>query len=57
MGIVEAGESPIAAAAREVEEETGWRPGPLTELIYSQPGAGIMDSAHHVFLAESALHR
>jgi len=54
MGIVEAGESPSAAAAREVEEETGWRPGPLTELIRSQPGAGIMDSTHHVFSASGA---
>jgi 8-oxo-dGDP phosphatase len=54
MGIVEAGESPVGAAAREVEEETGWRPGPLTELIRSQPGAGIMDSTHHVFRTTSA---
>ena len=28
MGRVEEGESPEQAAAREVEEETGWRPGP-----------------------------
>ena len=26
MGIIEPGESPIDAAARELEEETGWRP-------------------------------
>ena len=44
MGIVEPGEAPIEAAARELEEETGWRSGPLTELIHSQPGAGIIDS-------------
>ncbi|MFK4090086.1 NUDIX domain-containing protein [Kribbella sp. NPDC020789] len=54
MGIVEAGEAPIEAAAREVEEETGWRPGPLTHLIRSQPGAGIMDAVHHVFRATGA---
>jgi 8-oxo-dGTP pyrophosphatase MutT (NUDIX family) len=56
MGIVEPGETPEQAAAREVEEETGWRPGPLEPLIYSQPGAGIMDSAHHVFRAGSATY-
>ena len=56
MGIVEAGEAPVDAAAREVEEETGWRPGPLTALIRSQPGAGIMDSTHHVFRATGASH-
>jgi 8-oxo-dGDP phosphatase len=54
MGIVEREECPIDAAAREVEEETGWRPGPLTELIRSQPGAGIMDSTHYVFRTTSA---
>jgi 8-oxo-dGTP pyrophosphatase MutT (NUDIX family) len=54
MGIVETGEAPIDAAAREVEEETGWRPGPLTHLIRSQPGAGIMDAVHHVFRATTA---
>jgi 8-oxo-dGTP pyrophosphatase MutT (NUDIX family) len=56
MGIVEPGESPEQAAAREVEEETGWRPGPLAELIYAQPAAGIMDAAHHVFRADSATY-
>jgi 8-oxo-dGTP pyrophosphatase MutT (NUDIX family) len=49
MGIIEAGETPEAAAARELEEETGWRAGALTELIRSEPAAGIMDSRHFVF--------
>ncbi|GAA1656978.1 hypothetical protein GCM10009744_57320 [Kribbella alba] len=40
----------------KVEEETGWRPGPLSELIYSQPGSGIIDSAHHVFRAHTATY-
>jgi 8-oxo-dGTP pyrophosphatase MutT (NUDIX family) len=44
MGIVEPGETPEQAAAREVEEETGWRPGPLTDLVYAEPAAGIMDA-------------
>jgi 8-oxo-dGTP pyrophosphatase MutT (NUDIX family) len=54
MGLIEPGETPAEAGAREVEEETGWRPGPLAELIYSQPGAGIIDSSHHVFRATTA---
>jgi 8-oxo-dGTP pyrophosphatase MutT (NUDIX family) len=29
MGLVEEGETPEEAAAREVLEETGWRPGPI----------------------------
>ncbi len=55
MGLIEPGESPAEAAAREVEEETGWRPSELTELVYSEPAAGIMDSAHHVFRAPTAV--
>src|SRR5688500_14273748 len=31
-GIVDPGEDPAATARREVEEETGWRPGPLEPL-------------------------
>ncbi len=54
MGIIEAGESPEAAAARELEEETGWRAEGLSELIRSEPAAGIMDSRHFVYRAASA---
>jgi 8-oxo-dGDP phosphatase len=53
-GIVEPGETPVQAAAREVEEETGWRPGQLRELAYVQPIGGMTNAEHHVFLAESA---
>ncbi|GLU48119.1 NUDIX domain-containing protein [Nocardiopsis ansamitocini] len=56
IGGVEEGEQPAAAAAREVEEETGWRPGPLRPLLYTQPSSGISDSAHHIFFARSAEH-
>jgi 8-oxo-dGTP pyrophosphatase MutT (NUDIX family) len=55
MGLIEPGESPAEAAAREVEEETGWRVSGLEELVYSEPAAGIMDSAHHVFRATKAV--
>jgi 8-oxo-dGTP pyrophosphatase MutT (NUDIX family) len=54
MGLVEEGETPLAAAARETEEETGWRPGPMRPLLYAEPANGITDSQHHVFRADSA---
>jgi 8-oxo-dGTP pyrophosphatase MutT (NUDIX family) len=54
MGRIEEGEVPAQAAAREVEEETGWRPARLRPLAYAQPAAGIMDAAHHIFVAEEA---
>jgi len=53
-GIIDQGEEPIVAAAREVEEETGYRPNPLEPLITAEPGAGIMDTAHHLFQADGA---
>jgi 8-oxo-dGTP pyrophosphatase MutT (NUDIX family) len=56
MGRLDPGEEPMAAAAREVEEETGWRPGPLRPLIYSQPTNGISDSRHHIFRADEATY-
>ncbi len=54
-GIVEADEDAAVAAAREAEEETGWRPTwPMRHLITFQPMAGMVDSPHEVFLAEGA---
>lgn len=44
-------EEPAAAAAREVEEETGYRPRSMEHLATFEPMAGTMRSAHHVFLA------
>jgi 8-oxo-dGDP phosphatase len=56
MGRVEEGESPERAAAREVEEETGWRPGPLCLLVASQPSNGSVNSVHYLFRADGASH-
>lgn len=56
MGRVDAGEKPLDAAARETEEETGWRPYGLRPLLEVRPTAGISDSVHHVFVAERATH-
>ncbi|QSB04424.1 NUDIX hydrolase [Natronoglycomyces albus] len=55
LGGIEPGESAEAAARREVEEETGWRPtGALTPLTYTQPSPGLITSEHHIFRAEQA---
>lgn len=56
FGRIEEGEEPATAATREVEEETGWRPGPLRPLLYTQPTSGLSDSEHHVFRADGARH-
>lgn len=55
-GHVEAGESPEVAAAREVLEETGWRPGPLRHLVTYNPMNGLADKRFHLFVAEGATH-
>jgi 8-oxo-dGTP pyrophosphatase MutT (NUDIX family) len=54
MGKVEAGESAAEAAAREFEEETGWRAGPLQHLMSVQPTPGLCDSVHHVYRTDEA---
>lgn len=54
IGGIRGGEDPAAAAAREVEEETGWRPGVMEPLVIVHPTPGISDSRHHIFLADGA---
>ncbi len=53
-GRVEAGEQPITEAAREAEEETGWRPSLLRPLLCGQSANGISDARQHVFRADRA---
>lgn len=53
-GVVEDGEDVAAAAAREMLEETGWRPGPLHHLLTVEPSNGLSDARHHVYWAEGA---
>ncbi|AJE41946.1 NUDIX domain-containing protein [Streptomyces nodosus] len=55
MGLVEDGETPAEAAARELEEETGWRAGSLRPLVHAQPAAGITDSRHFLFRTRDAV--
>lgn len=56
IGGIRDGEEPAAAAVREVEEETGWRPGPMRPLIIVHQTPGISDSQHHIFWADAATH-
>ncbi len=55
-GLVEPGEQPIEAAAREFVEETGWEPGPLEHLTSLYPASGLSDQRFHLFLAPGARH-
>jgi ADP-ribose pyrophosphatase YjhB (NUDIX family) len=50
------GEAPVEAAARTVEEATGWSPGELSALLYVQPSAGLTTSQHHIFYANRATY-
>ncbi|WP_311132116.1 NUDIX domain-containing protein [Nonomuraea gerenzanensis] len=54
LGQVDEGEPPMAAAAREVEEETGWRPGALRPLLAVHPSNGFSDGLNHIYRADSA---
>nr|WSW70248.1 NUDIX hydrolase [Streptomyces sp. NBC_00995] len=53
-GVVEDGEEPADAAAREMEEETGWRPGPLRPLLTVEPSNGLTDARHHFYWGQEA---
>ena len=50
------GETPIAAAARETLEETGWRAGPLPPLVHFHPTNGLSDQVFHTFIADGATY-
>ena len=53
-GMVDGDEDPAAAAAREVEEETGWRPSELHHVASYQPMVGMVDSPHEIFVGRGA---
>jgi 8-oxo-dGTP pyrophosphatase MutT (NUDIX family) len=53
-GIVDEGEDGRSGAAREVEEETGWRPAKLEHLVTFQPMVGMVDAPHSVYVAQGA---
>lgn len=52
-GVIERGEAPEVAAARELLEETGCRAGVLTHLGSMNPNPALMSNHTHVFIAEN----
>jgi ADP-ribose pyrophosphatase len=50
-GTLKAGESPRECARRELEEETGYSPGALTELVRFYSSPGFCTELMHVFVA------
>jgi len=53
-GYVDVDENPAVTAAREVEEETGWRPRTMRLLTRFQPLVGTADFENLIFLGEGA---
>ena len=53
-GYVDDGEGPAAADAREVVEETGWRPRSIEFVMSCQPLIGNADFPQDLFLARGA---
>ena len=49
-GVVDAGEDPATTAAREIEEETGYRVRSLERAVTFEPMVGQVRSPHHVFI-------
>ncbi|MFJ9648162.1 NUDIX domain-containing protein [Streptomyces sp. NPDC101206] len=54
-GIVDEGEDAATTAARETEEETGWRPTNVEHVVTYQPMIGMVDSPHEIFVARGAV--
>jgi 8-oxo-dGTP pyrophosphatase MutT (NUDIX family) len=53
-GLLEEGEDPAVTAAREVEEETGYRPRSLEHVVTFEPAIGMVRNLHHVYVGHGA---
>ena len=49
-------DDPVVTAAREVEEETGWRPHALEPLVTFPPLVGSVEQENLIYLAHGAEH-
>ncbi|KFE63904.1 NUDIX hydrolase [Hyalangium minutum] len=56
-GLVDRGEDPAIAAARELEEETGYVPGRLVSLGSVHPNPALQGNRCHSFLALDSVKR
>ncbi len=50
-GMIDEGEEPAVAGARELEEETGYRAGRLISLGWCHPNPALLTNRLHCFLA------
>lgn len=53
-GYCDGDEDPAVCAAREVAEETGWRPTALKPLVSFQPWVATADSQQHLYVSYGA---
>jgi 8-oxo-dGTP pyrophosphatase MutT (NUDIX family) len=54
-GLVDSGESPAEAAAREMLEETGYRAGEITSLGAVNPNPALFGNRLHAFVARDSV--
>ena len=53
-GLIDPGEEPAVAAARELLEETGYAAGPLEPLGVVHPNPALQGNTYHMFLTRQA---
>ena len=53
-GLIDEGETPAETAAREIVEETGYRPRSVEHLVTFEPMIGMVTCPHHVYIARGA---